>query len=149
MGSQYTRCPLSAFTLYHSETYMIGSVYEGIAYALRTVLDVFRENKVSFHDMILIGGGAKSRLWNEMLCNVFNMPVRVHQSPGVATSLGAAIAAGIGVGIFKDFTSSVQPDFARQYQPDEKQHDEYLKYYTVYSSMYPQLKPLYQEIANL
>ncbi|MGI6526774.1 MAG: xylulokinase [Caldicoprobacterales bacterium] len=144
-----TRGAFVGFTLYHSRNDMIRSVYEGIAYALRTVLDVFRENKVSFHDMILIGGGAKSRLWNEMLCNVFNMPVRVHQSPGVATSLGAAIAAGIGVGIFKDFTSSVQPDFARQYQPDEKQHDEYLKYYTVYSSMYPQLKPLYQEIANL
>ena len=144
-----TRGAFIGFTLYRNRGDMIRSVYEGVIYALRTVLDVFRENKVDFHDMILIGGGAKSRLWNEMLCHIFNMPVKVHRSPGVATSLGAAIAAGIGAGIFKDFTAAVQPDFKRQYQPDEIQHNEYEKYYDVYRSMYPQLKPLYQEIAKL
>ena len=57
---------------------MIRSVYEGIAYALRTVLDVYRENQLNFEEMILIGGGAKSRLWTEMLCHIYNMPVKVH-----------------------------------------------------------------------
>ena len=104
-----TRGAFIGFNLSHNKNDMIRSVYEGIAYALRTVLDVYKENRLYFDEMILIGGGAKSRLWNEMLSHIFNMPVKVHSSPEVATSLGAAIAAGIGVGIFKDFATAVDP----------------------------------------
>jgi xylulokinase len=145
----HTRGAFVGFTLYHNRADMIRAVYEGIVYALRTVLDVFIENKVSFKDMILIGGGAKSRLWNEMICNIFNMPVKVHKSPGVATSLGAAIAAGIGAGIFKDFDTAVDPAFDRQAAPDQTTHEEYEKYYNIFRSFYPQLKPIYDEIAHI
>ncbi|HHY83260.1 MAG TPA: hypothetical protein GX505_11400 [Clostridiales bacterium] len=137
------------FTLYHNRNDMLRAVYEGIAYALRTVLDVFRDNNLDFKDMILLGGGAKSRLWNEMLCSLYNIPVKIHKYPGVATSLGAAIAAGIGAGIFKDFYSALDTVYEREYLPDEAQNREYEKYYKIYCSIYPQLKPVYGEIANL
>ncbi len=144
-----TRGAFVGFTLYHNRSDMVRSVYEGVAYALRSVLDVFRENQANIHDMILIGGGAKSRLWNEMLCNIFNIPVKVHSSPGVATSLGAAIAAGVGVGIFKDYESAVEPLFSRQYSPDESENSEYERHYDIYKSIYPGLKPVYNEIVKL
>ena len=144
-----TRGAFIGFTLSHNKNDMIRSVYEGIAYALRTVLDVYKENRLYFDEMILIGGGAKSRLWNEMLSHIFNMPVKVHSSPEVATSLGAAIAAGIGVGIFKDFATAVDPVFERQYPPDPAQHEEYERYYDIYRSIYPNIKPVYNKIAEL
>lgn len=144
-----TRGAFIGFTLFHSRNDMIRSVYEGIAYALRTVLDVYRENQLNFEEMILIGGGAKSRLWTEMLCHIYNMPVKVHPTPGVATSLGAAIAAGIGVGIFKDFATAVDPHFVRICTPDPAQHDEYEKFYQVFKSIYPNIKPVYDKIAEL
>ncbi|NLB43106.1 MAG: xylulokinase, partial [Clostridiales bacterium] len=65
-----TRGAFIGFTLYHTRSDMVRSVYEGVAYALRTVLDVFMENQANIRDVILIGGGAKSKLWNEMLCNI-------------------------------------------------------------------------------
>jgi len=144
-----TRGAFVGFTLYHTRCDMIRSVYEGVAYALKSVMDVFSENLVGINDMILIGGGAKSRLWNEILCNTFNMPVKVHGSPGAATSLGAAIAAGVGVGIFRDFSHAVDTSYSRQYTPDEAQNREYERFYKVYRSMYPRLKPVYDEIAKL
>ena len=144
-----TRGAFVGFTLYHARSDMVRSVYEGVAYALRSVLDVFRENETNIRDMILIGGGAKSRLWNEMLCNIFNIPVKVHNSPGVATSLGAAIAAGVGVGIFKDYESAIEPLFSREYSPIESEHKEYERHYDIYKSIYPGLKPVYDEIAKL
>lgn len=144
-----TKGAFIGFTLFHDKNDMIRSVYEGIAYALRTVLDVYKENQLLFDEMILIGGGAKSRLWNEMLSNIFNMPVKIHPSPGVATSLGAAIAAGVGVGIFKDFATAVDQVYERQFEPDPVQHEEYEKYYEVYRSIYPNIKPVYDKIAEL
>ncbi len=144
-----TRGAFIGFTLFHDRNDMIRAVYEGIAYALRTVLDVFKDNQLNFKDIILIGGGAKSTLWTEMLCHVYNIPVKVHPTPGVATSLGAAIAAGIGVGIFKDFATAVDPHFVRICTPDPAQHDEYEKFYQVFRSIYPNIKPVYDKIAEL
>ena len=144
-----TRGAFVGFTLYHTRSDMVRSVYEGVAYALRSVLDVFGENRVGIRDMILIGGGAKSRLWNEMLCNVFHMPVKVHPSPGAATSLGAAIAAGVGVGIFRDFRTAMETVYSRQYSPEESEYREYERHYKIYRSIYPRLKPVYDEIAGL
>ena len=83
-----------------------------------------------------------------MLSNIFNMPVKIHPSPGVAT-LGAAIAAGVGVGIFKDFATAVDQVYERQFEPDPVQHEEYEKYYEVYRSIYPNIKPVYDKIAEL
>lgn len=144
-----TRGAFVGFTLFHERSDMIRSVYEGVAYALRSVLDVFRENEADIRDMILIGGGAKSKLWNEMLCSIFNIPLKVHSSPGVATSLGAAIASGVGVGIFKDYESAINTLYSREYAPIESEHKEYDKHYEIYKSIYPGLKPVYNEIAKL
>ena len=144
-----TRGAFVGFTLYHTRNDMVRSVYEGVAYALKSVLDVFRENQANIRDMILIGGGAKSRLWNEMLCSVLNISVKVYNSPGVATSLGAAIAAGVGAGIFKDYESAIKPLFSRQNSPEELENKEYERHFNIYKSIYPGLKHVYNEIAKL
>ena len=98
--------------------------------------------------MILIGGGAKSRLWNEMLSHIFNMPVKVHSSPEVATFWELPLQQN-SVGIFKDFATAVDPVFERQYPPDPAQHEEYERYYDIYRSIYPNIKPVYNKIAEL
>jgi xylulokinase len=144
-----TRGAFIGFTLFHNRNDMIRAVYEGIAYALRTVLDVYRENRLSFKDMILIGGGAKSRLWTEMLCHIYNLPVKVHPAPGVATSLGAAIAAGVGAGMFKDFAAALDQEFETVHAPDPEQHEKYEEYYKVFRTVYPDIKPVYDRIAQL
>lgn len=54
----------------------------------------------------LIGGGGRSRIWSEIVCNIFNLPLTV-PSPGDA-SFGAALLAGTGVGIYKDSRSAVR-----------------------------------------
>jgi len=144
-----TRGAFVGFTLYHTRSDMVRSVYEGISYALRSVLDVFQDNQVGIRDMILIGGGAKSRLWNEMLCSIFALPVKVHSFPDVATSLGAAIAAGVGVGMFHDFRTAAEAVYSRRCTPVESECREYEKHYRIYRSVYPRLKPVYDRIAEL
>ena len=57
-----TKGAFIGFTLFHDKNDMIRSVYEGIAYALRTVLDVYKENQLLFDEMILIGGGQKQTM---------------------------------------------------------------------------------------
>lgn len=56
----------------------------------------------------MLGGGAKSRLWNEIMRSVYGRPVKVHSFSGKATSIGAAIAAGVSIGIFDSFEEAAR-----------------------------------------
>ncbi len=138
------------FTLYNKREDLFRATYEGIAYALRSVLDVYEENGLSPDRLTLIGGGAKSLLWNEIMCNVYRKKIMVRKHPREATSLGAAIAAGVGVGIFPDFKSAAAAiEYERMYEPEAAKVSEYKKFYNIYKMMYPSLKKVFGEISKL
>lgn len=145
-----TRGCLMGFTLYHDQRHIARAVYEGIAFALDSSLEVMRECDAPVHSMMLTGGGAQSGLWPDMLASVFEVNAQVHATPGESTSMGAAIAAGVGVGIFGSYaegasvvgtrsTHLINPEWAREYR----------RIYPIYARMYERLKPLYDEIAQL
>jgi len=58
--------------------------------------------------VIVIGGGAKGALLRQILADVFGRPVLRPRLLDEATSLGAAVAAGVGVGLFRDFSTVSQ-----------------------------------------
>jgi len=138
------------FTLYHNRNDLFRAVYEGVSYALRSVLDALEENQLKVEKLSLIGGGAKSTLWNEIMCNVYDRPLYIHAHPGEATSLGAAIAAGVGVKMFKSFDEAEGIiEFSKNFTPHPESVKEYRRYYEVYKMIYPSLKPVYDAIAML
>lgn len=145
-----TRGCLMGFTLYHSRVHVARAVYEGIAYALNSCANVMRECGLPVKDLMLIGGGAKSRLWPDILASVFGVETRVHSQAGEATSLGAAIAAGVGAGLFDSYESAAAMVKAKSQHPvNEEWAAAYKKHFPVYSKMYDRMKPLFDEIAEL
>ena len=80
---------------------------------------------------------------------MFNMTARVHQAPGETTSLGAAIAAGVGVGVFKGYSEAGEEIRARStHQPNPQWRDAYAQLYPIYADIYAQIKPLNDRIAK-
>jgi xylulokinase len=149
LWDENTKGGFIGFTLFNNRQDLFRATYEGIAYALRNVLDVYEENGLLPDKLTLIGGGAKSLLWNDIMCNIYRKPVMIHKHPREATSLGAAIAAGVGVGIFKDFSSAADTiEYSRILEPDTDKVEEYKKFYSIYLMMYPQLKPIFDEISR-
>lgn len=144
-----TRGCLMGFTLYHNRAHIARAVYEGIAYALNSCAGVMRECGLPVQDLMLTGGGAKSRLWPDVMAAIFGVETKVHAQPGEATSLGAAIAAGVGVGLFDSYESAAAMVKAKSHHPvNAGWAEEYKKHFPVYAKMYNQLKPLFDEIAQ-
>lgn len=145
-----TRGCLMGFTLYHDRRHVARAIYEGIAFALNSCAEVMTQCGAPIDSMMLTGGGARSGLWPDILASVFNLTTRVHQSPGETTSLGAAIAAGVGVGIFNGYSEAAAVIGARSSHPVnpawKKAYDEA---YSVYSGIYDRIKPLNDRIAAI
>jgi len=76
--------------------------------------------------LVFAGGGAKGKLWCQILSDVTGMPVSV---PVVkeATALGCAIAAGVAAGVYASLAETGESlvRWEREYQPDESNHEIY------------------------
>jgi xylulokinase len=75
------------------------ALLEGVAYQLGQNLAITQQLAGPVRQAILFGGGAKSPLWRQIIADVINLPVG--WTPTVETaSLGAAMLAGLGCGLF-------------------------------------------------
>jgi xylulokinase len=94
----------AGLTMAHGRAEMARAVLEGVALNLRMILDAFQAQGAGIEAMRLIGGGARSELWRQILADVYGLPILRPALLAEATSLGAAIAGGVGVGLFDGFS---------------------------------------------
>lgn len=84
------------------------------------------------------GGASKGFLWPQILADVLQKEVKI---PVVkeATALGAAINAGVGVGIYRDYDEAIQNivKIDRVYQPNPENAEIYQDLYQRWLSAYP------------
>ena len=152
----------------HQRAHFARAVLEGTGYALRSILDIFRDHaggkgsdkikdsdnsmdsdKIKDSDKInemrLIGGGARSDLWCQILADIMAVRLRTLNIPaGDATSTGAAFAAGVGVGLYAslaDAAASVRAD--RLTEPHACLQEIYDPGFALYQKIYPHLQDLF------
>lgn len=125
----------------HKREHFIRAVLEGVGFSLGQILDIMRERE-NITDLRIIGGGAKSKLWKQVLSDIGG--VRLHEVSTFsdsATSIGAAAAAGVGIGVFRDI-----PDAAKNIrisncvEPDPAAERAYAGMKARYAMLYPALK---------
>lgn len=137
-------------TLSHKREDMIRAVMEGVAYSLNSILEAITERGLDVDTLKVIGGGAKSELWLEIMASVFNRPLELPQFPGEATSRGAALTAGVGVGVFKDCEEAAKKvGVSRIKDPNPDWVPTYQLFYPYFCSLYPALKESFQRLAEL
>lgn len=79
---------------------IIKSVMEGIAYHIKSNIQVMENADKPSEDLRIFGGGASSNVWCDIIANVTGKRVSTLYTHETAC-LGAAILAGLGAGIFK------------------------------------------------
>jgi xylulokinase len=89
--------------LKHTRADLIRACMEGIAMNLRLNLDVLREHCALRDEMLLVGGGSKSRLYRTIFADVYNMNIVKTNVDQDAGALGAAAIAAVGCGLWDDF----------------------------------------------
>jgi len=137
-------------TLAHERKNMIRAVLEGVAFNLRIILDAFEELGVQIESIRLIGGGAKGKLWRRIMTDIYGKKVIIPKYLMEATSLGAAIAAGVGAGLYKDFSVATKLNaIVNELDPDPGVHEKYEKLYGFFKRLYLTLEPLFNELAEI
>lgn len=139
---------LIGLNLAHTHADVMRAVMEGITLNLGYIVNIFR-NHVPIEEMTVIGGGAKSPVWRQMMADIYQTDILIPNYLEEATSIGAAILGGIGVGLFRDF--SVTERFIHTVgvvHPDERNRKRYQEWMQVFDRAYWALEDLYAEMAK-
>jgi xylulokinase len=96
-----------------------------------------------FDRFIAVGGATRNQFWMQNKADVIGRPIEV---PDVeeATPLGAAILAGIGVGLYQDEEEAFRRVYkpGRTYRPDADLSARYAEWFQIYKQLYRALRPI-------
>jgi xylulokinase len=132
--------------LHHTRHHLYRAVLEAVAYGFRHHVDVLAERGLAIRRVLASDGGARSDLWLQIAADVLGQTVqRVAGHPG--SSLGAAVAAGVGTGVLPDWQAVeryVVP--STRFEPDAVRGAVYDQRYGVYREAYERLQGLFPRL---
>ena len=125
--------------------HMVRACMEGVALSLKHNLDVAKEAGAEVEVLRAMGGSANSILWTQIKSDITGKEVVVPSSD-TATTLGAAILAGIGVGMYRDYDEAISLTVkeTRRHKPDLSNREVYDKTYETYLNLYKSLESMMQ-----
>jgi xylulokinase len=132
----------------HDKPALARAVLEGVAFGLGQIFDCLREQVAGIEAVRLIGGGGKSRLWPQILADVFGVPIHLLELRGEATSWGAAVAAGVGVGLYDWSIAAARGQVIEVMEPDPTRVARYRELLAIYTDSYRALEPIYTRLAE-
>ncbi len=114
---------------WHTRAHLLRAVYEGVAFSHRTHVGHLMTVRPPARAVRIAGGAAKSDVWLQIFADVLQLPIEVTACEELG-AMGAAMAAGVAVGLFSSFeqaaermvriTRTVDPDHGAASLYDEK-----------------------------
>lgn len=127
------------------------AVLEGVAYALAQILALAESCGEVADTLRVCGGAARNAVWNQIKADVTGKIVCPMQAPEAGV-VGAAMLAGIGVGLFASYSAAAQA-MARlspiAFTPDEDRHQQYAPFLALYQDLYPKLQASFAALGDL
>ena len=127
----------------HGPAELARAVLEGVGYALADGMDVVHACGVTPKSITLIGGGARSPWWRQMLADISGLQLDYRTGGDVGPALGAARLAQIAVNPDKPLSDLLpQLQLEQTHCPDAQQHAVYQQRRETFRRLYQQLLPL-------
>ncbi len=137
-------------TLAHSKNDILRAMLEGLSYELRRNIEAIEKQGTEIVEIRAIGGGARSSFWSQLKADITGRPLVV---PDVteAASLGAAILAGVGAGIYESAEEALKRVYKvrLRFSPRAENTKRYDRYYDIYRKIYMPLTGIFNDISKL
>ncbi len=147
-----TRGAIIGFNELHTRAHIYRAMIEGIVYAMRECKEIIEKRTGNkFAKIVISGGGSQSNEIMQISADILGTPV-YRSSIFEASSLGAAIASAVGIGIYPNFKVAVSKmvRVGQIFEPNDSNKKLYDQLYnTVFKGMYSSLRPAYLQIKDI
>ena len=122
------------------------AIEESAAYVAKGHMKILEEiTRHKTREIVFCGGASKGFLWPQILADVLGVKVKI---PIVreSTALGAAICAGVGVGLYSNLEAGKQiVKWDRVVEPDRATHEKYMRLYDRWTEVYSRMVQLVEQ----
>jgi len=127
----------------HGPAELARAVLEGVGYGLAEGMDAVHACGVRPGSVTLIGGGARSPYWRQMLADISGMPLDYRTGGDVGPALGAARLAQVALSQGRALNELLPHlPLEQQHLPDAARHERYAGRRATFRQIYQQLLPL-------
>ncbi|MEJ2251176.1 MAG: FGGY-family carbohydrate kinase [Candidatus Lokiarchaeota archaeon] len=131
-------------SLDHTRSEMLRSIYEGVALNLKWGMQYLEKLAGKSENVNLIGGGANSDVWCQILADILNRNINKVEEPHLGSAKGSAIIAMVGLGILKDFHEAIPLiKVEKIFQPNKDNRKIYDLLYNEYVKIYKRNKKMF------
>lgn len=127
---------------------ILRAIIEGLDYQFLDIVSAMgRGLGVKPDKLVVVGGAARNKFWMQNKADVVGVPIDVPEVAD-ASPLGAAMLAGIGVGLYRDEQEAFERVYkpGKIYEPDPKLVSQYAEWFQIYQQLYPALKPVSRQL---
>jgi xylulokinase len=127
---------------------MLRAIIEGLDYQVLDIITAMEGGLgIKPDKLIVVGGAARNKFWMQNKADVAGRSIEVPEIEE-ATPLGAAILAGLGVGLYKDEQEAFEHVYkpGQTYEPNPELVPRYAEWFKIYQQLYPTLKPISHQI---
>ena len=127
---------------------MLRAIVEGLDYQVLDIVTAFKSGLGIDPDrLVVVGGATRNPFWMQNKADIVGLPIDVPEVEE-ATTLGAAILAGIGIGLYRNEQDAFERVYkpGKTYLPDPQLAPKYAEWYQIYQQLYPVLKPVSHQL---
>jgi len=130
----HLRASFIGATVRHNRAHFTRAALEGVAFALRDAIERLAQLGLRYQEFRLIGGGAKSRLWSQIVCDVLGRELLLPTEQDAA--YGAALMTGVSTGLFDPAPAAIQNliQIDARLQPERPTHALYNDLFQIYQN---------------
>lgn len=150
INDPYARGVFFGLQLQHRKEHMDRALVEGVTFGLKQILELIQNLGTPIHELRITGGGAKSKVWAQMISDIMNVKVstiEIEEGP----SLGAAILAMVGNKTYPTIADACSNIIQEKdvFTPNPNQVLKYQNKYRVFTSIYPSVQALFTAVNTL
>jgi xylulokinase len=130
--------------LRHGPGHFVRALLEGVAFALRQIIDTMVDCGAELTTLVASGNGLANLIWRQIVADVLNRPLcqGTGEQASERAGVGAAMIAGIGAGVFNGYhdVQKLAPFFNVVTEPNRDAVTLYERHYRSFLEIYPRMK---------
>ena len=133
------------FSLSHTKAHFIRAIMEALGFILMRNLDALAEMGIHVDEIRSLGGGARSDAWNQIKADITGRKISTMKCKEAA-SLGAAIFAGKGIGVFDSVADACEGmvEVDKTFLPNPEHRAAYDQAYAKYKKLFKDLTEVFE-----
>lgn len=145
-----SRGAILGLTLRHGPEHIFRAMIESVCFGTENTMRRFTALGHSIDQVVVSGGAVNSPFWLQLHADISGLPLDVTKVAESAT-LGPALLAAVGAGIYSSIDEAAQAMVHRDYQiePRAEVHERYKELFEIYESTYAALKPISHQLAAI